>query len=62
VGVAVEDGASPFPQATIARTRRRLAATRALSLKGELLSLPVSTRIGVRPPSSKRIECTSATC
>jgi hypothetical protein len=54
VGVAVGDGASAFPQATIAKATRRLAARRAPVFKGELLSLPVAPRIGVRPLWSKR--------
>ena len=40
MGVAVGDGASAFPQATIAKAKRKLAARRAPVFKGALLSLP----------------------
>jgi hypothetical protein len=40
VGVAVGDGASALPQATIAKAKRKLAARRAPVFKGALLSLP----------------------
>ena len=56
MGVAVGDGASAFPQATIAKAKRKLADRRAPSLKADLLSPPVAPRIGVRARSSKRHE------
>jgi hypothetical protein len=37
-----------LPQATAAKTRRRLAARRVAGFKGELLSPPAVPRIGAR--------------